>query len=77
MAQFTHCFLMRRPEKVLRSSWRVAQEGAAADAKEDRSSSSSSTYLNPDEAGFQELDALVDVVTVQLGQPLIHPGRRR
>lgn len=71
MAQFTHCFLMRRPEKVLRSFWRVAQEGAA-DAKEGRSSSSSSsTYFNPDEVGFQELNALVDVVTVQLGQPLI------
>ena len=68
MAQFTHCFLMRRPEKVLRSFWRVAQEGAAD--KEGRSSSSS-TYFNPDEVGFQELDALVDVVTVQLGQPLI------
>ena len=68
MAQFTHCFLMRRPEKVLRSFWRVAQEGAAD--KEGRSSSSS-TYFNPDEAGFHELDALVDVVTVQLGQPLI------
>lgn len=64
MAKFTHCFLMRRPDKVMRSFWRVAQEGA-------EEGGSSSTYFNPDEAGFKELEALVHVATVQLGQPLI------
>lgn len=56
LAQYTHAFLIRKPEKVMRSFMRVAEKSGA----------SSSTYFDVDEVGFHELELLFQVVTGEL-----------
>ena len=59
LAQYTHCFLLRKPEKVVRSFLRCAAKSAAPGEE-------SSTYFDADEAGFVELDRLYQVLTQEL-----------
>lgn len=60
LAQYTHCFLIRKPEKVVRSFLRSAAKSAAP------GEAASSTYFDADETGFVELDRLYQVVTQEL-----------
>ena len=64
MREYTHCFLIREPEKVVRSFLRVG-------AKERTSTGASSTYFDPEEMGFAELEALYTLVTSTLGQAAV------
>lgn len=63
MRSFTHCFLIRQPEKVLRSFLRMGSS--------ERGSTGSSTYFDPDEMGFVELEQIYNIVTTELGQPAV------
>ena len=60
MAGFTHCFLIRKPENVVRSFLRVADK-----------EKNSSTYFDKEEVGFAKLEQLYEMVTGELGQPPI------
>ena len=58
LAQYTHCFLIRRPDKVARSFLRFAEKTGATDG--------GSTYFDADELGFVELEQVYRVVTEEL-----------
>lgn len=53
---FTHCFLIRSPEAVVRSFLRAAANGGET------------TYFDADEVGFAELEQIFEAVTTGLGQ---------
>ena len=61
MSRFIHCFLIRHPEKVVRSFLRVAEKEGG-----------SSTYFDPDECGFVELEQIYDAVVTAGLQEHIH-----
>ncbi|GMH66117.1 hypothetical protein TrST_g10207 [Triparma strigata] len=53
LRQFRHTFLIRSPTKVMKSFWRAAMENV---------SDGSSTYFDASEAGFMEIEAIMQAV---------------